>query len=99
MGLTRCRTSRSTTSPLECAHSEGALWVQSATSGASPPPGPHPPRDAVEETVLRGYEADLRSAPLLFYAAADALEWAVKESRFEHVYHYIDDRPRPAWQR
>jgi hypothetical protein len=27
----------------------------------------------------------LRLAPLLFSAAADTLEWAVKESRFEHV--------------
>jgi hypothetical protein len=31
----------------------------------------------------------LRSAPLLFSAAADALEWVVKESRFDHVFHYI----------
>ena len=30
----------------------------------------------------------LRSAPLLFSAA---IEWAAKESRFEHVFHYMDD--------
>ena len=33
----------------------------------------------------------LRSAPLLFLAAAEALEWAVRESGFDHVFHYIDD--------
>ena len=42
-------------------------------------------------TWIRGYRSVCCSAQLLFSAAADALEWAVKESRFEHVFHYIDD--------
>ena len=33
----------------------------------------------------------LRSAPLLFSSATEALEWAVRESGFDHVFHYIDD--------
>jgi hypothetical protein len=33
----------------------------------------------------------LRLAPLLFSAAADALEWVVKQSGCDHIFHYIDD--------
>ena len=33
----------------------------------------------------------LRSAPLLFSAAADTLEWVVKQSGCYHIFHYIDD--------
>ena len=33
----------------------------------------------------------LRSAPLLFSAAADTLEWVVKQSGCDHILQYIDD--------
>lgn len=33
----------------------------------------------------------LRSAPLIFSAVADALEWLVKSRGVEHIFHYIDD--------
>ena len=33
----------------------------------------------------------LRSAPILFSAVADALEWVVKSRGAAHVFHYVDD--------
>lgn len=33
----------------------------------------------------------LRSAPLIFTAIADALEWIVRQRGVSHIYHYIDD--------
>ena len=33
----------------------------------------------------------LRSAPINFSAVADALEWVVRSSGVEHIFHYIDD--------
>ena len=33
----------------------------------------------------------LRSAPLIFSAVADALEWVVRQAGVRHIYHYIDD--------
>ena len=33
----------------------------------------------------------LRSAPLIFSAIADALEWITRQRGVEHVYHYIDN--------
>ena len=39
-----------------------ALGRGSLIQGANPPPGPHPPRDAEEEPVLRGYEVTVRFA-------------------------------------
>ena len=33
----------------------------------------------------------LRSAPLIFTAIADALEWIVRQRGVEHIFHYIDD--------
>ena len=33
----------------------------------------------------------LRSAPLLFSAVADALEWIVRQRGVDHIFHYIDD--------
>ena len=33
----------------------------------------------------------LRSAPLLFAAVADAIEWIIREQGVEHIFHYIDD--------
>ena len=33
----------------------------------------------------------LRSAPLIFSAIANALEWITRQRGVEHVYHYIDD--------
>ena len=41
----------------------------------------------VDSTLLFG----LRSAPLIFSAVADALEWLVKSRGVEHIFHYIDD--------
>lgn len=45
----------------------------------------------------RGYYLDtvlpfgLRSAPLIFTAVADALEWIVQSRGVSHIFHYIDD--------
>ena len=33
----------------------------------------------------------LRSAPLIFSAVADAVEWVVRTSGVKHIFHYIDD--------
>ena len=33
----------------------------------------------------------LRSAPKIFNAVADALEWVIKQRGVAHVYHYLDD--------
>ena len=33
----------------------------------------------------------LRSAPKVFNAVADALEWCVAQQRVRHIYHYLDD--------
>ena len=33
----------------------------------------------------------LRSAPLIFSAVADALEWVVRQAGAQHIFHYIDD--------
>ena len=33
----------------------------------------------------------LRSAPLIFSAVADALEWVVSQAGVENIFHYIDD--------
>lgn len=33
----------------------------------------------------------LRSAPKIFNAAADALEWCLRDRGIRHVYHYLDD--------
>ena len=33
----------------------------------------------------------LRSAPKIFNALADAVEWAVKQNGVEHLWHYLDD--------
>ena len=33
----------------------------------------------------------LRSAPKIFNALADALEWIIREQGVEHVWHYLDD--------
>ena len=33
----------------------------------------------------------LRSAPIIFSAVADALEWIVKSRGADHIFHYIDD--------
>ncbi len=33
----------------------------------------------------------LRSAPKIFNALADGLEWCVKEEGVQHVLHYLDD--------
>ena len=33
----------------------------------------------------------LRSAPIIFSAVADALEWIVRSSGVDHICHYIDD--------
>ena len=33
----------------------------------------------------------LRSAPIIFSAVADALEWIVKEKGATHIFHYVDD--------
>ena len=37
------------------------------------------------------YRSVFARPPLFFSAAADAIELAVKESRFDHFFHYIDD--------
>lgn len=33
----------------------------------------------------------LRSAPKIFNAMADVLEWVIKQRGVAHVYHYLDD--------
>ena len=33
----------------------------------------------------------LRSAPIIFTALADALEWIVKQQGVRYLYHYLDD--------
>ena len=33
----------------------------------------------------------LRSAPKIFHAIADALEWIVEREGLEHIFHYLDD--------
>lgn len=33
----------------------------------------------------------LRSAPTIFSAEADALQWMIKQRNDHHVFHYIDD--------
>ena len=33
----------------------------------------------------------LRSAPKIFTAVADALEWCAREQEVSHIYHYLDD--------
>ena len=33
----------------------------------------------------------LRSAPKIFNAVADALEWGVRQQGVEHIFHYLDD--------
>lgn len=33
----------------------------------------------------------LRSAPMIFTAIADALEWIIKHQRVQHLYRYLDD--------
>ena len=33
----------------------------------------------------------LRSAPLIFSALADALEWVVRQAGVKYIFHYIDD--------
>ena len=33
----------------------------------------------------------LRSAPLIFTAVADSLEWIVKQQGVQYLYHYLDD--------
>ena len=33
----------------------------------------------------------MRSAPKIFNALADAVEWAVKQNGVEHLWHYLDD--------
>jgi len=32
----------------------------------------------------------LRSAPKIFNAVADALEWCINKAGMEHIYHYLD---------
>ena len=33
----------------------------------------------------------LRSAPILFTALADAVEWSVRHHGVQHIFHYVDD--------
>ena len=33
----------------------------------------------------------LRSAPIIFSAVADALQWAIEQSGVSHIFHYLDD--------
>ena len=33
----------------------------------------------------------LRSAPKIFNAVADALEWCLRDRGIRHIYHYLDD--------
>lgn len=35
----------------------------------------------------------LRSAPKIFTALADALEWCIAQKGVEHIFHYFDDFP------
>ena len=45
-------------------------------------------------TCLKSYFAHcfgLRSAPLIFTAIADTLEWVVKQQGVQYPYHYLDD--------
>lgn len=33
----------------------------------------------------------IRSAPLIFTALADGLEWAIRRCGVEHIFHYVGD--------
>ncbi len=56
------------------------MWIRSAMAG-----------HAVERSVDGMLPFGLRSAPKIFNALADALEWIVFQAWVQHIFHYLDD--------
>lgn len=56
-----------------------------------PPPGLTFTRYAVAGKLFHALPFGLRSAPLIFSAGADALEWVARSRGAERIFHYIDD--------
>ena len=71
--------------PLSTLKSSGTISLGNVRWGGSL--GPSPPHCFVDSVLPFG----LRSAPKIFTALADALEWVVRRAGVETLLHYLDD--------